>query len=102
MRPADGLGRRAARLELLDVRALRGPAMSIHAPRHVIDALRQLERDAARRGLRPIVDPDLHLVRCDCAACGAGGTWSPVRLVPRGRTVHVLCDACGLEEEHRA
>jgi len=52
------------------------------------------------RKLRPIVDPELDIVLLDCPRCGAQardplGMWRPARLVPRGKRLTVICEACG-------
>jgi len=52
------------------------------------------------RRLRPIVDPELDIVLIDCPGCGACAPqplemWRPARLVPRGRQLTMICEACG-------
>jgi hypothetical protein len=62
---------------------------------------------AAAAGLRPVVDPALELVRCDCPGCHAGegdrlGIWRPMAIVPRRGTLTIRCDECGREEVRHA
>jgi hypothetical protein len=69
----------------------------------------RLERLAAKlqaRGLRPIIDPVLECVLCACLECHAEdsdplGMWRPLRVVPRARTLTLLCSACGERVEVR-
>jgi hypothetical protein len=65
-----------------------------------------LERLADRMtvlGLRPVIDPVLDIVLCDCPSCKAQdrdelGLWRPVHVVPRNGRTTLLCTACGREE----
>lgn len=65
---------------------------------------RKLAKTLQGTGLRPVIDPDLDVVRIDCPNCGAQdrdplGMWRPARAVPRGQTLTVICTACGEVEE---
>jgi hypothetical protein len=57
-------------------------------------------------GLRPIIDPVLELVRCECPECHAGmrdphGMYRPLVVIPRRDVTLYRCDACGVEEVRR-
>lgn len=63
---------------------------------------RKLAERLERAGLRPTVDPDLDVVLIDCPHCHAQDRdplqiHRPARVVPRGRTLTVICTACGRE-----
>jgi hypothetical protein len=52
--------------------------------------------------LRPLVDPELAVIVCDCPECRAGDRdprrlWRPLMVTPRGRKIIFRCCACDTE-----
>lgn len=71
---------------------------------HALD-LHAIAADLAERGLRPVTDHDLRLIRADCPTCFASDTdplrlWRPLQVVPRRGHTTYLCGACGAEARH--
>lgn len=61
---------------------------------------RRLAETPAYRELRPIVDPELDVVRVDCTRCRAQDgdpmeLYRPARLIVRGQRRILICDTCG-------
>lgn len=65
-----------------------------------VPVLERLRAQYEQAGLRPLVDPPMEMIVMDCPHCQAQdgdplGLYRPVRVVPRGKKVHVRCTACG-------
>ena len=70
------------------------------------ERLRELAERLAGHGLQPLIDHGLAIVVSGCPSCRAqdtdpAGLYRPLRAVPRGETVTLLCSACGEEREVR-
>ncbi len=75
-------------------------------PRAVDARLERISKALRERGLAPIIDPELELVRAECPSCRAGardplGLYRPLAVIPRGDATRFFCDACGRRTETR-
>lgn len=77
-------------------------ALVRHSPLADAARLEDLVAELRDAGMRPVVDPDLRLVRADCPACRDQdrdplGLWRPLRVIPRDGRTWFHCCACGAE-----
>ncbi len=68
--------------------------------------LERIAKALRERGLAPIIDTELELVRAECPSCRAGardplGLYRPLAVIPRGDITRFFCDACGRQTETR-
>lgn len=61
--------------------------------------LTAIAADLERRGLQPVIDHELDLVRAECPDCHAGATdpaklWRPLEIAPRAGLLLTFCYAC--------
>ncbi len=72
-----------------------------------VDArLERIAKALRERGLAPIIDAELELVRAECPSCRAGardplGLYRPLAVIPRRGSTHFFCHACGRRTEMR-
>lgn len=65
-----------------------------------VPVLERLRAQYEQAKLRPVVDPLMEMIVMDCPHCHAQdtdleGVYRPVRVVPRGKRLTILCMACG-------
>jgi hypothetical protein len=68
--------------------------------------LERVAKALRERGLAPIIDAELELVRAECPSCRAGardplGLYRPLAVISRGDVTRFFCDACGRRTETR-
>lgn len=64
--------------------------------------LENIAATLAARGLKPLIDRDMHLVVALCPECGDGENprhiWRPLRVIPRHGRLLIACACCGREQ----